>query len=159
MRKGEQGRLRDLESKALSVGTGTDGGYLVPDEVERAVNRALKDVSPIRAIAGIRQVSASVYRKPFAVTGAESGWVAETAARPETDSPTLAALSEMSFPTMELYAMPAATSALLDDSAVNIDEWIAEEVRDHNDALDRAAGIGPGAGRRHHRRSRTRSRR
>ena len=25
--------------------------------------------------------------------------------------------------------MPAATSALLDDSAVNIDEWIAEEVR------------------------------
>jgi len=53
-----------------------------------------------------------------------------SAARPETDSPTLAALSEMSFPTMELYAMPAATSALLDDSAVNIDEWIAEEVRD-----------------------------
>jgi HK97 family phage major capsid protein len=75
-------------------------------------------------------VSGSVYRKPFAVTGAESGWVAETGTRDETDSPTLAALSEMSFPTMELYAMPAATSALLDDSAVNIDEWIAEEVRD-----------------------------
>jgi HK97 family phage major capsid protein len=72
-------------------------------------------------------VSGSVYKKPFAITGAESGWVAETAARPETDSPTLA---ELSFPTMELYAMPAATSALLDDSAVNIDEWIAEEVRD-----------------------------
>src|SRR5581483_402045 len=67
---------------------------------------------------------------PFAVTGAESGWVAETATRPETDTPTLAALSEMSFPTMELYAMPAATQALLDDAAVNIDEWIAEEVRD-----------------------------
>lgn len=130
VRNGEAGRLRDLESKALSVGTGTDGGYLVPDEIERAVNRAVKDVSPIRAIAGIRQVSGSVYRKPFAVTGAESGWVAETGTRDETDSPTLAALSEMSFPTMELYAMPAATSALLDDSAVNIDEWIAEEVRD-----------------------------
>jgi HK97 family phage major capsid protein len=130
VRKGEPGRLRDLESKALSVGTGTDGGYLVPDEIERAVNRAVKDVSPLRAIAGIRQVSGSVYRKPFAVTGAESGWVAETGTRDETDSPTLAALSEMSFPTMELYAMPAATSALLDDSAVNIDEWIAEEVRD-----------------------------
>ncbi|MGE0851140.1 MAG: phage major capsid protein [Hyphomicrobiaceae bacterium] len=130
VRKGESAALRDLEAKALSVGTGTDGGYLVPDEVERAVNRAVRDVSPIRAIAGIRQVSGSVYRKPFAVTGAEAGWVAETAARTETDSPTLAALSEMSFPTMELYAMPAATQALLDDSAVNIDEWIAEEVRD-----------------------------
>jgi HK97 family phage major capsid protein len=130
VRSGEDGRLRDLESKALSVGTGTDGGYLVPDEIERAVNRAVRDVSPIRAIAGVRQVSASVYRKPFAVTGAETGWVAETAERPLTDSPALAALSEMSFPTMELYAMPAATAALLEDAAVNIDEWIAEEVRD-----------------------------
>ena len=130
VRKGDASLLRDLESKALAVGTGTDGGYLVPDELERAVNRAVRDASPIRAIAGIRQVSASVYRKPFAVTGAEAGWVAETAARPETDSPTLAALAEMSFPTMELYAMPAATSQLLDDSAVDINEWIAEEVRD-----------------------------
>jgi HK97 family phage major capsid protein len=127
VRKGEAGSLRDLEAKALSVGSDPDGGYLVPDELERAVNRAVKDVSPIRAIAGIRQVSGSVYKKPFAIAGAESGWVAETAARPETDAPTLA---ELAFPTMELYAMPAATSALLDDSAVNIDEWIAEEVRD-----------------------------
>jgi HK97 family phage major capsid protein len=127
VRKGETHQLRDLEAKALSVGSDPDGGYLVPDELERAVNRAVQNVSPIRAIAGVRQVSGSVYKKPFAITGAETGWVAETAARPETDTPTLA---ELSFPTMELYAMPAATSALLDDSAVNIDEWIAEEVRD-----------------------------
>jgi HK97 family phage major capsid protein len=30
---------------------------------------------------------------------------------------------------MELYAMPAATQSLLDDSAVDIDAWLAEEVR------------------------------
>ncbi len=126
IRKGESHGLRDLEGKALSVGTDADGGYLVPDELERTVNQAVRNVSPIRAIASVRQVSGSVYKKPFAITGAETGWVAEIAARPETDSPTLA---ELSFPTMELYAMPAATSALLDDSAVNIDEWIAEEVR------------------------------
>jgi HK97 family phage major capsid protein len=29
---------------------------------------------------------------------------------------------------MELYAMPAATATLLEDSAVNIDQWIAQEV-------------------------------
>ena len=127
VRKGDATQLRDIESKALSVGTDADGGYLVPDELERAVNRAVRNVSPIRAIAGIRQVSSSVYKKPFAITGAEAGWIAETAARPETDTPTLA---ELSFPTMELYAMPAATSALLDDSAVDVNEWIAEEVRD-----------------------------
>jgi HK97 family phage major capsid protein len=30
---------------------------------------------------------------------------------------------------MELYAMPAATQSLLDDAAVDIDQWVAEEVR------------------------------
>jgi HK97 family phage major capsid protein len=127
VRKGETANLRDLETKALSVGTDADGGYLVPDETERTINSALKDISPIRAIASVRQVTGSVYKKPFSITGAETGWVAETASRPETDAPTLA---ELSFPAMELYAMPAASSSLLDDSAVNIDAWIAEEVRD-----------------------------
>ncbi|MFM1815268.1 MAG: hypothetical protein RLZ98_1963 [Pseudomonadota bacterium] len=126
VRQGQNGTLRQLEAKALSVGSDTDGGYLVPDETERAINRSVRDISPIRAIAGIRQVSGSVYKKPFAVTGAEASWVGETAARPQTATPTLA---ELAFPTMELYAMPAATQALLDDSAVDIDQWIAEEVR------------------------------
>ncbi len=126
IRNGETTSLRDFEQKALSVGSDPDGGYLVPEETETAVMQSLKEVSPIRAIAGNRQVSASVYKKPFSITGPGTGWVGETAARPETTSPTLA---ELSFQTMELYAMPAATSTLLDDSAVNIDEWIAEEVR------------------------------
>jgi HK97 family phage major capsid protein len=37
-------------------------------------------------------------------------------------------LAELQFPTMELYAMPAATQALLDDSIVNLDQWVAQEV-------------------------------
>jgi HK97 family phage major capsid protein len=57
--------------------------------------------------------------------GPATGWVGETDARTETTSPTLA---ELTFPAMELYAMPAATATLLEDSAVNIDEWIASEV-------------------------------
>lgn len=125
VRFGEQGQLKQLEEKALSVGSGQDGGYLVPQETENSIMRLMRNVSPIRAIAGVRQVSASVYKKPFAITGAGAGWVAETASRTETTSPTLA---ELSFPTMELYAMPSASQTLLDDSAVNIDEWIAEEV-------------------------------
>lgn len=126
VRKGEAQGLRTIEEKALSVGSDPDGGYLVPDETERTITSAVRDVSPIRAIAGVRQVSGTVYKKPFAISGVETGWVGETAARPETNAPTLA---ELSFPTMELYAMPAATSTLLDDSAVNIDEWLAEDVR------------------------------
>ncbi|MEO0729318.1 MAG: phage major capsid protein [Pseudomonadota bacterium] len=126
VRRGSDQAVRDIEAKSLSVSTDSDGGYLVPHETETVINASLRDVSPIRAIAGVRQVSGSVFKKPFAISGADTGWVGETAARPETNTPTLA---ELSFPTMELYAMPAATQSLLDDAAVDIDTWIGEEVR------------------------------
>jgi HK97 family phage major capsid protein len=126
VRKGEAHGLPALEAKALSVASAADGGFLVPPETESEIGRRLTLASPIRAIAGVRQVSASVYKKPFSTTGFASGWVGETAARPETASGTLA---ELQFPAMELYAMPSATQALLDDAAVNIDQWIAEEVQ------------------------------
>ncbi len=89
VRKGEPGTLRELERKALSVGSDPDGGYLVPEETERTVNRALRDISPIRAIAGIRQMSGSVYKRPFSITGPVTGWVAETASRTQTTALTL----------------------------------------------------------------------
>ncbi|MBS0237301.1 MAG: phage major capsid protein [Proteobacteria bacterium] len=126
VRRGDAQRLARIEEKALSAGSGADGGYLVPAETEAAVNRALKAISPMRAISGLRQVSGSVYKRPFATGGADTGWVAETASRSQTTAPTLA---ELQFPTMELYAMPAASQTLLDDTIVNIDEWLAEEVR------------------------------
>jgi HK97 family phage major capsid protein len=125
VRKGESNGLAAIESKAMSVGSGQDGGYLVPAEVEAAIGRLLSKASPMRAIADVRQVSATLYKKPFNTTGASSGWIGEAASRPQTGSATLA---ELQFPTMELYAMPAATQALLDDSIVNLDEWIAREV-------------------------------
>jgi HK97 family phage major capsid protein len=125
MRTGESAGLRALEVKAMSVGSNPDGGYVVPVEIEREIGRRLAAISPIRAIAGQREISGNVYRKPFMTAGPAVGWVGETDARSETTSPTLDALS---FPAMELYAMPAATATLLEDSAVNIDQWLASEV-------------------------------
>jgi HK97 family phage major capsid protein len=125
VRKGESTGLSAIEAKAMSVGSNPDGGYLVPPEVETAIGRMLSKASPMRQICDVRQISGSVYSKPFNTNGIATGWVAEAAARTQTATATLAALQ---FPTMELYAMPAATQALLDDSVVNIDEWIAREV-------------------------------
>jgi len=126
IRKGEAGNLAALEAKALSIGSSTDGGYLVPPEVEASVTLAMRDISPIRAIATVQQVSSNVYNKAFSTTGFAAGWVAETAVPAQTATSNLA---QMSFQTMELYAMPAASSQLLDDSIVNIDQWITDEVK------------------------------
>jgi HK97 family phage major capsid protein len=125
VRQGESAGLRLMETKALSVGSNADGGYLVPAELEHTISSRLAAISPIRAISSVREISGNVYKKPFMTAGPATGWVGETDARAQTTSSTIDALS---FPAMELYAMPAATATLLDDSAVNIDEWIASEV-------------------------------
>ncbi len=125
MRRGDESALRALEGKAMSIGSAADGGYLVPPETDGEIGRRLSAASPIRALATVRQVSGAVLKKPFATSGMACGWVAEAAARPQTNA---AQLAELSFPTMELYAMPAATAALLDDAAVDVESWIASEV-------------------------------
>ncbi len=114
------------ETKALTIGSPSGGGYLVPVETETEISRLLVQVSPMRAIAGVRQVSTSTYKKPVTITGPAVGWANETDARSTpTTSPTLDLLD---FPTADLYAMPAATQQFIDDAAVDVGQWIAEEV-------------------------------
>ncbi|MCO5083434.1 MAG: phage major capsid protein [Rhizobiaceae bacterium] len=125
VRSGDDRQLRSPDTKAMSYGSSQDGGYLVPNETETEIGKRLAALSPIRSIASVRQVSAAVLKKPFAITGPATGWVAETASRAQTNTPTLA---ELSFPTMELYAMPAATATLLEDAVVDLDQWLSSEV-------------------------------
>ncbi len=121
------GRELGLEVKAGLSSAPTSGGYVVPAETERAIERRLMATSPMREIATVRTVASGVFKKPVSTAGIASGWVAETAARPETDPATLALLE---FPAADLYANPAATQALLDDALVDLDEWLAGEVED-----------------------------
>lgn len=127
MRCGDEQKLRAFESKAHSYGSGPDGGYLVPYELETEIGRRLAQLSPIRSISSVRQVSSAVLKKPFSIEGPATGWVSESALRPQTETSKLA---EMQFPTMEIYAMPAATSSLLDDAAVDVEQWISSEVEE-----------------------------
>jgi HK97 family phage major capsid protein len=123
------------EEKALRIGSNPDGGYLVPSETDDEIGQLMAALSPIRSIATVRKISTGTYKKPVTKTGAEAGWVAETGVRDETDTPVLDALN---FPAAELYAMPAATAAFLDDAAVDVGQWIAEEV---NAAFAQQEGI------------------
>ena len=68
-----------------------------------------------------------MFKKPVSIGGAASGWAGETDARPETTVPQMDLLD---FPAGELYAMPAATQILLDDGVADVDQWLADEVRD-----------------------------
>lgn len=125
IRTGATAGLEPFEQKALSAGSGPDGGFLITPNAERDILMRMAAISPIRAIASVRAISTGVYKKAFSTTGPQAGWVSETAARPQTNSQTIA---ELVFPAMELYAMPSATRAILDDAAVDTEQWIAAEV-------------------------------
>jgi HK97 family phage major capsid protein len=125
MRSGDAGGLRSIEEKALSAGSGPDGGFLVPAPQERELLRRMAMISPIRSLATVREISGGQLKKAFSTTGPASGWAGESAARPQTNSHILA---DLTFPAMELYAMPSATQTLLDDGAIDIDQWIVEEI-------------------------------
>lgn len=145
MRSGDSQGLKVLEEKAMSVTSGPDGGFLVPQPAEREIVERLANISPIRAIASVREISASAYRKAYPIVAAAAGWVAENAARAQTNSPQIA---DMNFPAMELYAMPSATQTLLDDSAVDLEQWLGEEIETVFAEQEGAAFVnGNGAGR------------
>jgi len=120
------GETSSLEGKSIASIDG-DGSLIAPIETETRIDTVLAETSPMRRLATIRTIGASVFRKPIRTSGAQSGWVGETDPRVETEAPTLELVD---FPTGELYAMPAATQALLDDSVADVDAWLAEEVRD-----------------------------
>lgn len=133
-----------LELKSITGTVPSDGGYAVPREIDALIARALTEISPIRAIAQVVQTGSAGYRKLVTLGGTASGWVSETAARPETGTPDFA---EIAPPTGELYANPAASQAMLDDAAFDLEGWLAREIAMEFARAEGAAFVnGSGAG-------------
>jgi len=142
MRKGSADGLAGLEEKAMNVGTDADGGYAVPEELDRNILSLMKDDSPMRQECEVVAVGNSEYKKLVDVGGISSGWVGEPVPRPETDTPSLAAIA----PFMgELYANPAATQKMLDDSFFDVEAFLANAVA-QKFAEDEAAAFISGDG-------------
>ncbi|HEY0113534.1 MAG TPA: phage major capsid protein [Allosphingosinicella sp.] len=131
-----------VELKALSGVTDAAGGYAVPEEIDAEIGRLLTSISPIRAIANVVKVGSAGYRKLVTSGGTPSGWVSETAGRPETASPSFV---EIAPPFGELYANPAASQAMLDDAAFDIEAWLASEIA-HEFARAEGAAFVSGSG-------------
>ncbi|EOU7312909.1 phage major capsid protein [Escherichia coli] len=125
MRKGKDDGLRELERKALQVGVDEDGGYAVPEELDRTILNLLKDEVVMRQEATTITVGGANYKKLVNLGGTASGWVGETDARPETDASKLGQIE----PFMgEIYGNPQATQTMLDDAFFNVEDWINSEL-------------------------------
>ena len=138
-----RGDTAGLEAKSIAS-SDADGTFVAPIETESRIDSALTDATPFRRIATVRKIGAGRFRKPVSAGGAASGWAGEDETRIETQAPNLSLLE---FPAGELYAMPAATQTLLDDTIADVDAWLADEVRDVFSAQESAAFVsGDGVG-------------
>jgi HK97 family phage major capsid protein len=125
MRK-DQRALSDAEYKALAVGSDPDGGYLCPDEMDSMIDRVVVSQGSLRQLATVRPIGVGSYKKLATTSGASAGgWGSETTAPTETGTPQL---REIEFIPGLLWAEPRATVQLLEDSAQNVESWLADEV-------------------------------
>ncbi|MCG2575194.1 phage major capsid protein [Acinetobacter sp. ME22] len=125
MRKGTEDGLAELEKKAVNVGTDSEGGYAVPEELDKTLLELLKDENPMRRICSQMTVGTDKYKKLVNLGGAGSGWVGETDTRPATGTSTLAQLEAYMG---EIYANPQVTQTALDDVFFDVENWISTEV-------------------------------
>lgn len=142
MRKGDATALEEIQAKAMSVGSDADGGFAVPESLDRQISAVLRDDNVMRSVCNVQMVGNSNYSKLFKVGNAGSGWVGETAERPATGTPQLVKIA----PVMgEIYANPEVTQQMLDDAMFDVQSWLMSEVRsEFSEQEEEAFTIGNG---------------
>lgn len=132
------------EIKALSAGSDPDGGYLVTPDISGRIVQLVNETSPMRQVAGIVTIGTDRLEGTRDLDEVTTGWVAETEARTETDTPQI---GQYAIPVHEQYAEPRATQRLLDDAMFNIEEWLAAKIADKFSRMENTAFVsGDGSG-------------
>ena len=129
VRSGDDDALRalDIEAKGMSTSVAADGGYLVDAVTSDQINSVLNATASIRAIASVVAVEATSFDVLIDYADIGAGWATEAGPQAETTSPQI---ERISIPLHELSAMPKASQRLLDDSAFDIEGWLAGRIAD-----------------------------
>ncbi|MCV2878515.1 phage major capsid protein [Sedimentimonas flavescens] len=140
LRSGDDDALRGLvlEGKALNTSVSAEGGYLVDPQTSETIRGVLKATASIRQIANVVNVEATSFDVLVDHTEMGSGWATETATLTETGTPQI---DRISIPLHELSAMPKASQRLLDDSAFDIESWLAGRIADKFARAEAAAFV------------------
>jgi HK97 family phage major capsid protein len=125
-RRGQQA-LEDPEIRnALQTGITTKGDYWLSPETSGRVITFLEDLSSLRSLATVESIGTDTYEGFYDLDEADSGWVGEVDARPNTNEPRIDGAFQ--FPIHEQYANPKTTQKMLDDSENDVEGWLARKV-------------------------------
>lgn len=140
----EKSRWDNFQEKALSVNSDPDGGYLVTPEVTGKIITRMFETSPMRGVASVMTISSDSADISISDDEADSGWTSEMGTISETDTPQI---GKINIPTHEQYAQPKATQKIIDDAAVDVEAWLANEIRKKFERTENTAFVaGDGSG-------------
>ena len=140
LRSGDDDGLRGLvlEGKALTTAVASDGGYLVDPQTSDSIRSLLLSTVSIRQIATVVNVEATSFDVLIDRSEVGSGWATETGTLTETATPTI---ERISIKLHELSALPKANQRLLDDSAFDVESWLAGRIANRFIRAESAAFI------------------
>ena len=107
---------------ALSIGTDSEGGYLVPDEYEKKLVQALEDEVFFRSLANVIKTSSGDRKIPIVTSKGEAAWIDEGGQFPESDD----SFGQTSIGAYKLATMIKVSDELLNDSVFNIENYISK---------------------------------
>ena len=127
IRNGDDDGLRglEIEEKAMSSAVAGDGGYLLDPQTADTIKSSLASTASVRSIASVVNVEATSFDVLIDHTDVGAGWSTEAGSVAETDTPQI---DRITIPLHELSAMPKASQRLLDDSAFDIESWLAGRI-------------------------------
>lgn len=134
-RKGDENGLRDIERKAITVGSDPDGGYFATTELEAGIERLLGKNSAMFGLATTKTISKSKYGKRVRTSGAGYSWVGETDPPTDATTPKYAVLE---FEPGTITTEPQVSSDSLEDLELPVEGELM-------DAIEEAFGEGAGA--------------
>ena len=108
---------------ALSIGTDSEGGYLVPDEYEKKLVESLEDEVFFRTLATVIRTSSGDRKIPIVTSKGEAAWIDEGGQFPESDD----SFGQTSIGAYKLATMIKVSDELLNDSVFSIEQYISKE--------------------------------
>lgn len=128
---------------ALTIGTDSEGGYLVPDEYQRTLIDALQDQNIFRSLAHVISTSSGDRKIPVVASHGTAAWIDEGGQYPESDD----AFGQVSIGAYKLATMIKVSEELLNDSVFDMPSYIAREfARRIGAAEEEAFFTGDGSG-------------
>lgn len=108
---------------ALTIGTDSEGGYLVPDEFEQVIIDKLADENIIRQLANVITTSFGDKKIPVSASHGTAAWTDEGDAYNESDD----SFGVVTIGAHKLTTIIKVSEELINDSVFNIERYIAKE--------------------------------